>query len=175
MSRLLRLDLYAFALGALALLSLVFLSTRNGAALVMCAIVFAGLLAGRAANFPDRALVPLAFGLVALLWIVWIDPPADSHRTSALAHFCGGALAGWALAEYLRPRSSWPLWAIAALAAVFGVTVLWEIAEIGADRLLDTALVPSARDSALDIFFGSLGGGAAVLLASLLAPLRPGR
>ena len=169
-ARRLRIDLFAFALGALALLSLAFFGDRNGAALIMCALIFCGLLAARAAGFSNRALVPVALGLVVILWMVWIDPPASSHKTSALAHFSGGALVGWAVAEYLRTRVAWPLWALAALAAVFGLTVLWEIGELVGDRVLDTALVPSWRDSAEDIFFGTLGGAGAVLLAWLLAP-----
>src|SRR5215210_2539327 len=124
--RRLRIDLFAFALGALALLSLAFFGDRNGAALIMCALVFAGLLAARMAGFSNRALVPVALGLVAILWMVWIDPPASGHKTSALAHFGGGALLGWALSEYLRSRVRWPLWAAVALAAVFSLTVLWE-------------------------------------------------
>jgi hypothetical protein len=168
----LRIDLFAFALGALALLSAAFFGARNGAALIMCGLVFCGLLAARVAGFSNRALVPLALGLVVILWMVWIDPPASSRKTSALAHGAGGALVGWALAEYLRTRIAWPLWAGAAIAAVFGLTILWELGEYVGDRVLTTALDPYLRDSALDIFFGTLGGCGAVFLAWLLAPAR---
>jgi hypothetical protein len=170
--RRLRIDLFAFALGALALLSFAFFSERNGAALIMCALIFAGLLVGRMAGFSSRALVPVALGLVAILWMVWIDPPASGHKTSALAHFCGGALLGWALSEYLRTRIAWPLWALIAAGAVFGLTVFWEIGEYIGDRVLDTALIPSKRDSAEDIFFGTVGGCGAVFVAWLLLPDR---
>jgi hypothetical protein len=173
--RRLRIDLFAFALGALALLSLAFFGDRNGAALIMCALVFAGLLAARAAGFSNRALVPVALGLVVILWMVWIDPPGGSHKTSALAHGAGGALIAWAVAEYLRTRVAWPAWALAALGAVFGLTVLWEIGELVGDRLLDTTLVPGWRDSAEDIFFGTFGGCATVFLAWLLLPQRSRR
>jgi hypothetical protein len=159
---------YVAALGALGLLALAFYAARNGAALVMCGLIFAGLVPARFANFSPRTLFPVALGLVAILWIVWIDPPAGSLRTGALAHLAGGALAGWALSQYLRPRLAWPLWVAAALAAVFGVTVLWELGELVADRVIDTALNPNRRGAALDVFFGSVGGGAAVLLASML-------
>jgi hypothetical protein len=165
-------DLFAFALGALALLALGFFSTRNGAALIMCGLVFTGLVAARAANFSSRALVPVALGLVVILWMVWVDPPASSHKTSALAHAAGGALVGWAVSEFLRTRLAWPLWAAAALAAVFGVTVLWELGELAGDRVLDTALIPSARDSAEDILFGMMGGTGAIFIAWLLVPGR---
>ena len=167
-----RIDLFAFALGALALLTLGFFGARNGAAVVMCGLAFAGLLAARMVGFSNQALVPLAAGLVVLLWWVWIDPPTDTRTTSTLAHGVGGALAGWALAEYLRGRLSSPLWVLAALAGVFGLTVLWELGEFLGDRALDTALIPNRRDSALDIFFGTLGGVGAVGFATLLAPLR---
>ena len=168
----LRIDLFAFALGALALLTLAFVGARNGAALIMCGLCFAGLLGARIIGFSNRALVPVALGLVAILWMVWIDPPASSRRTSALAHGAGGALVGWALAEYLRARVAWPLWGFAAISAVFGLTILWELGELFGDRVLDTALIPSARDSAEDIFFGTLGGCGAVFVAWLLLPER---
>ena len=168
--RRLRLDdlAYAFALGMLGLIALAFYAARNGAALIMCGLIFAGLVVARLARFSPRTLVPVALGLVAILWIVWIDPPAGPQRTSAMAHFAGGALVGWALAQYLRPRLPWWLWAPAALVAVFGVTVFWEVGELVADRALETALIPNVWDSALDIFFGSLGGAGVIFLVSLL-------
>ena len=171
-SRRLRIDLFAFALGALALLSLAFLAARNGPALIMCALVFTGLVAARMVGFSNRALVPLAVGLVVILWIVWVDPPASARKTSAIAHGAGGALIGWAVSEYLRDRAAWPLWGAAALATVFGLTVLWEIGESLGDRALDTALNPRPRASVEDIFFGSLGGAGAVFIAWLLVPSR---
>jgi hypothetical protein len=173
--RRLRLDPFAFALGALSLLTLGFFTARNGAAVVMCGLCFAGLLAARVVGFSNRALVPLALGLVVLLWVLWVNPPAlTSHQTSALAHASGGVLVGWAVSEYLRGRVEWPLWAIGAVAVVFGLTVLWELGELIGDRALDTALIPSKGDSALDISYGTLGGAAGVLVASLVRP-RAGR
>jgi hypothetical protein len=166
----LRIDLFAFALGALALLSLAFLGARNGAALVMCGLCFAGLVGARLLGFSNRALVPLAFGLVVILWMVWIDPPASSRKTSALAHGAGGLLIGWALAEYLRVRIPWPTWGLAALASVFGLTVLWELGEYVGDLALTTSLIPNKTDSAVDIFLGTAGGAAAVAAAWLLLP-----
>ncbi len=164
----LRIDPFAFALGPLALLTLAFLGARNGAAVVMCVLCFGGLLAARLAGFSNRALVPAALGLVIVLWMVWIDPPASSHKTSALAHAAGGALLGWALAEYLRGRLAWPLWAIAAVGGVLGLTVLWELGEYLGDRALTTALIPNKIDSAVDIFFGTAGGIAAATLVALV-------
>jgi hypothetical protein len=169
--RRLRIDLFAFALGALVLLSLFFYGTRNGAALLMCALCFAGLVVARMAGFSNLALVPLALGVVVLLWF---DPPAEPQRTSALVHGVGGALVGWALAESLRARLAWPAWAVVALASVAALTVLWELGELVGDRVLETALIPDARDSALDISFGILGGATAIGLARLL-PRRPQR
>ena len=170
--RRLRIDLFAFALGALALLSLFFYATRNGAALLMCALCLGGLLAARVAGFSNLALVPLALGVVVLLWIVWFDPPAGPHRTSALVHGAGGALVGWAIAESLRGRLSWPAWGVVTLASVAGLAVLWELGELLGDRILETALVPSGRDSALDISFGIFGGASAIALARLLPQRR---
>jgi hypothetical protein len=168
--RLIDLSAYAFALGALALLALAFLAARNGAALIMCGLIFTGLVVARLADFSTRTLVPVALGLVAILWMVWIDPPASSHKTSAIAHTAGGALVGWAVSEYLRVRIAWPVWAAAALAAAFGVTLLWEIGELAGDRVLDTALVPNPLDSVADVFFGTAGATAAIFTAWLLAP-----
>ncbi len=165
-------DSFAFllALGALGLLTLSFFSSRNGAAIVMCGIIIAGLIAARVVGFSSRALVPAALGFGVLLYLVWINPPFDSatHRTSALVHGLGGVMVGWAVAEYLRGRVEWPLWAIGAAAVVFGLTVIWELGEYLGDRALDTALIPSKRDSAVDIAFGTLGGCCGVLLASLV-------
>jgi hypothetical protein len=172
----LRLDLFAFALGALALLSLAFYDARNGAALVMCALCFAGLIVARLAGFTNRALVPVAVGLIAILAFIWIlEVPISSRNVSALAHAGGGALVGWALSEYLRGRIAWPYWGVIALAAVFSVTILWELGEYLGDRAIGTALQPNKTDSSLDIFYGSLGGAATVALAWLLAPRRPSR
>jgi hypothetical protein len=169
-----RIDLFPFAVGALAVPGFAFLSARNGAALVMCGLCLAGLLAGRAAGFSNRALVPLGLGLAVILWFVWIDPLASGPKTSALAHFGGGALVGWALSEFLRTRVAWPYWAALALTAVFGITVLWELGEYLGDRTLGTALAPNRFESAFDIFFGALGGSLTVALAWLFAP-RPVR
>lgn len=169
----LRFDPFAFALGALALLTLAFIATRNGAALVMSGLCFAGLLAARVIGFSNRALVPVALGVVALLWMLWIQrPPLDSDQTSALAHGVGGVLAGWALAEFVRGRFSAADWMIIALAGVFALTVLWELGEYVGDRVLGTALIPSWRDSAVDIVLGTFGGAVGVGFAWLLLPQR---
>lgn len=166
----LRIDLFAFALGALCLLAVGFYAARNGPAVIMCALCLGGLVAARLAGFSNRALVPLAFGLVALLWFVWSASPDDARRTSTLAHFAGGGLAGWAIAEFLRRYTEGASLAIIAVAAVFAIAVTWELGEIFADRAFDTALIPSKRDSALDIFFGTAGGIVGVGVAMLLAP-----
>jgi hypothetical protein len=171
--RLIDLSAYAVALGALGLLGLAFFSARNGAALIMCGLIFTGLVVARLADFSTRTLVPVALGLAAILWMVWIDPPASSHKTSALAHTAGGALVGWAVSEYLRVRVAWPIWGAAALAAAFAITVLWELGELAGDRVLDTALIPNAFDSTADIFFGTAGAAAAIFIAWVLAPARP--
>lgn len=173
--RRLRIDPFAIALAALSLLTFGFLAARNGAALVMCGLCFAGLLAARAAGFTNRALVPLTAGVVIVLWVLWVNPPAIGlPATSAFAHLSGGLLGGWAVSEYLRARVAWPLWALGAVGAVFGLTILWELGELLGDLTLDTALIPSRRDSALDITFGTLGGAAGVLAASTL-PSGPAR
>jgi hypothetical protein len=170
--RRLRLDLFAFALGALTLLTFGFFAARNGAAVIMCALSFAGLITARLAGFSNRALVPLTAGLVILLWVLWVHPPPlTSHQTSALAHGTGGILVGWAVAEFLRGRVAWPLWAIGAVGVVFGLTILWELGELLGDRVLDTALIPSRRDSAIDIAFGTVGGTIGTMVAALAAPL----
>jgi hypothetical protein len=165
------LDALAFA-GALAVLSaaaLWFVADRNGAAVVMCGILLAGLVAGRAAGVSGRVLLPVSLGLALILWMVWFDPVGGPRRTSAVAHGAGGVLAGWALGVTLRRRLGWPEWAVAAILAVGALTILWELGELVGDRALDTALVPNKRDSALDIFFGALGGIAGVALVRALA------
>ncbi len=172
-----RLDLVAFAL-ALALLispAILFVAERNGGASIMCAMCLAGLVAGRMAGVPGKVLLPVALGLVVVLFMVWIKPPAGSWTTSALAHAIGGTLAGWALVEALRHRGHDGLTvALLALAAVVALTCVWELGEYAGDRLLDTALVPSKRDSAEDILFGTAGGLVGITLAGLAALGRRG-
>ena len=158
------------ALGALCLLGLGFYAARNAPAVIMCAFCFGGVVVARIGGFSNRAVVPLALGLVALLVFVWSSPPEDALRTSALAHLAGGCLAGWAIAEFLGARTGGATLVVTAIAAVVAITIAWELGEILADRTFDTALTPSKRDSAFDIFFGTLGGtlgvGASMLLAS---------
>jgi hypothetical protein len=167
-----RLDLLAFALAlaVVAWLAIAFVSERNGAATIMCAMCLAGLVAGRIAGVPGRVLLPVAIGLALVLWLVWIDSPVGPHKTSALAHAVGGTLAGWGLVEALRHRIRDPLSvALLALSAVIALTLVWELGEYGGDRLLDTALQPSTRDSMEDIVVGTAGGLVGITLASAIA------
>jgi hypothetical protein len=167
-----RIDSFAFAVGGLALLTLAFVVDRNGAAVIMCGLCFAGLLIARGVGFSSRALVPLALGLVVILWMIWSAPPLSSWQTGILAHLGGGALTAWALAEFLRARLGWPLWPLVALAGACTLTVVWELGEYLGDRAFETALIPSRHDSAIDIFFGSLGGALGIGVAWLLLPRR---
>ena len=142
--RRLRIDLFAFALGALALLTFGFFAARNGAAVIMCALCFAGLIAARVVGFSNRALVPLPPASSCCSGSCgWIRRRSSTRTTtSAIAHGIGGLLVGWAVSEYLRGRVEWPLWAIGAVAVVFGLTVLWELGEWLGDRALDTGADP---------------------------------
>jgi hypothetical protein len=172
-----RLDLLAFAL-ALALVAwpaIGFVSERNGAAAIMCAMCLAGLVAGRIVGVPGRLLLPVALGLAVVLWLVWIDSPVGPRKTSALAHVIGGTLAGWALVETLRHRIRNPLsLALLALSAVIVLTVVWEVGEYAGDRLFDTALIPRKRDSVEDVLFGTAGGLAGITFAFVVAFRRRG-
>jgi hypothetical protein len=173
-----RLDLLAFAL-ALALVAwpaIAFVSERNGAAAIMGAMCLAGLVAGRIVGVPGRVLLPVAFGLMVVLWMIWIvDSPVGPRKTSALAHAVGGTLAGWALVEALRHRIRDRLSvALLALTGVIILTLVWELGEYAGDRLLDTALIPSKRDSAEDILFGTAGGVVGITFATLFAAWRRG-
>jgi hypothetical protein len=107
--------------------------------------------------------------------MVWVDPPAGARKTSALAHAIGGIVVGWACVETLR-RSVPNLLAVAilALSAVIVLTVLWEVGEYVGDRLLDTALLPRKRESAEDIFFGTLGGSLGIAFAIVVSLWRRG-
>jgi hypothetical protein len=167
-----RLDLLAFAL-ALALVAwptIAFVSERNGAATIMCAMCLVGLVAGRIVGVPGRVLLPVALALVVVLWIVWVDPVASPRKTSALAHAIGGTVVGWALVEALRHRiRSWLVVAALALSIVIILTLVWELGEYVGDRLLDTTLIPSKRSSAEDIFFGTAGGLVGIMFAGVVA------
>jgi hypothetical protein len=138
----------------------------------MCGICLAGLLAGRFAGVPGPVMLAVALGVLAILWMVWVDPPSSSRRTSALAHAAGGALAGWALATTLLVRGR-PHWLAGALAGVITLAVVWELGEFVGDTIFDTALVPKASDSAEDLLFGCLGGVAGIAAARVLLALRP--
>jgi hypothetical protein len=172
-----RLDLLAFAL-ALALVAwptIAFFSDRNGAAAIMCAMCLAGLVGGRIVGVPGRVLLPVALGLVVILWMVWIDSPVGPRKTSALAHAIGGALAGWALVEAARHRiRGWLPVALLALSVVIVLTLVWEVGEYVGDRLFDTALQPRTRDSAEDILFGIFGGLVGITFGGAVALWRRG-
>ena len=172
-----RLDVlaFAFALALVAWPAIVFVSERNGAATIMCAMCLAGLVAGRMVGVPGRVLLAVAFGLVVVLWMVWIDPPASSRKTSALAHATGGTLVGWALVEALRRRSrAWLPVALVALSVVIVLTLVWELGEYVGDRLFDTALIPNKGESAEDILFGTVGGLVGITVGGVGALWRRG-
>jgi hypothetical protein len=172
-----RLDFLAFAL-ALAVVAwpaIGFVSERNGAAAIMCAMCLAGLVGGRIVGVPSRVLLPVAGGLTAVLFLIWIDSPVGPHKTSALAHVIGGTLAGWALVEALRHRIRDPVSAaLLALLAVIALTLVWELGEYAGDQLLGTSLRPSTRDSAEDIFIGTAGGLFGISFGGMLALWRRG-
>jgi hypothetical protein len=120
-------------------------------------------------------LLAVAFGLVVVLWMVWIDPPASSRKTSALAHATGGTLVGWALVEALRRRSrAWLPVALVALSVVIVLTLVWELGEYVGDLLFDTALIPNKGESAEDILFGTVGGLVGITVGGVGALWRRG-
>ena len=161
---------FVLSLAALAALTYAFVQDRNGAAVIMCATCIGGLVAARAMGFSNRALVPLALGLALVLTVVWGEVlPVTPDENSAIAHAAGGLLAGWAISEYLRDRFVWVLWPLAALVAVFLLSVLWEVSEYIGDRAFETALIPNREDSITDVAFGTLGGAMGMLF-SLLIP-----
>jgi hypothetical protein len=167
-----QLDLLAFAV-ALALLAWAaasFVSAHNAAASVMCAMCLAGLVGGRAVGVPGRVLAIVALGLVFALWIIWIDRPGDPATRSALAHATGGIVAGWAIVEAARRRTSdWLAIAAVAVLGVVGIGALWELGELIGDRVFDTSLIPKLADSAADITFGTLGGAVGLALGAAVS------
>jgi hypothetical protein len=167
-----RLDLLAFAV-ALALVAcptVGFVATQNGGAAIMCAMCLAGLVAGRIVGVPGRVLLPVAFGILVVLSLIWIDSPIGPRKTSAVAHAIVGTLVGWGLVETLRHRIRGRLSvALLALSVVIVLTVVWELGEYAGDRLLGTALNPSKRNSAEDILFGTAGGLVGIAFASVVA------
>lgn len=162
---------FVFSLAVLAAVTCAFVSARNGAAVIMCATCFGGLLAARLVGFSNRSLVPLALGLVVVLTFVWGHVlPVDSHTNSAIAHASGGLLAGWAISEYLRDRYIWALWPVAVVVSVFTLGVLWEVSEYLGDRAFTTGLIPSLHDSIADVGFGTLGGVVGMLVSVVVPP-----
>jgi hypothetical protein len=167
---------FVVALASVAAAGAGFFAQRNGAALVMCALCFAGIFVGRMIGISGRTLLPVGLGLSLILYLVWLNPPLDSRQTSAVAHLGGGALAGWAIGATLRSRVAWPGWAAIAFSAVVVLTGIWEVGEYLGDRALDTALIPDRRDSAYDVLFGCAGGFAGVAFARLAEIVRrPGQ
>jgi hypothetical protein len=57
---------------------------------------------------------------------------------------------------------------------VIVLTFVWELGEFAGDRLFDTALIPSKRDSAEDILFGTAGGLVGITFAGAVAFWRRG-
>jgi hypothetical protein len=166
-----RFEPFALALGLLVALTVAFYMHREGGAVIMCTMVGAGLVAGRLIGFSNRALVPVALGLVVVLVVIWGELlPVSSHANSAIAHLSGGLLVGWAVSEYLRDRYVWSLWPLGVLLAVLSVGVVWELLEFAGDRVFATDLNPSLHDSVLDITFGTLGGILGMLVSVVLPP-----
>jgi hypothetical protein len=166
---------FTFPMHLVAWPPIAFISERDGSATIMCAMCLAGLVAGRIVGVPGRVLVPVALGLMVVLWMVWIDPPASSWTTTALAHAIGGALVGWALVEAQRHRiRDWRVVALVALSLVIVLTLVWELGEYAGDQLFDTSLIPNRADSAEDILFGTVGGLAGITFAGLRALWRSG-
>jgi hypothetical protein len=107
--------------------------------------------------------------------MIWIDSPVGPRKTSALAHAIGGALAGWALVEALGHLiRDLLLVALMAISAVIVLTLVRELGEYAGDRLFDTALQPSKRDSAEDILFGTAGGMVGIVFGGCVAFWRRG-
>jgi hypothetical protein len=167
-----RLDAVAFSL-ALALVAcptIVFVSERNGGAAIMCAMCLAGLVAGRIVGVPGRVLLPVALGILVVLWLIWIDSPVGPRKTSATAHAIVGTLVGWGVVETLRHRIRDRLSvALLALSVVMVLTLVWELGEYAGDRLLGTGLWPSMRNSIEDILFGTAGGLVGITFASFVS------
>jgi hypothetical protein len=160
-------------LAAYPLSAVAFLAAGTEAAAIMLMMGFVGLLAIAAAGLPARVVVPLGLGLLAVLWIVWIEPPGGPRTTSAFAHGTAGALLGWALAESARRREPWPRWGLTALLGVLAIGIGWELCERAADSVFDTFLQLSAGDSALDLSANLVGAAlAVVVLRSHLTPQR---
>jgi hypothetical protein len=170
-----RIEPFALAIGLLAALTVAFYMHRNGGAVIMCTAITAGLIVGRVIGFSNRALVPAALGLIAVLVLVWGEIlPVSSHVNSAIAHGTGGMLVGWAMSEYVRDRYIWALWPLAVLVAVFSVGVVWELIELFGDKAFNTDLTPNIHDSINDVAFGMLGGLVGMLI-SVIAPPSPRR
>jgi hypothetical protein len=163
----------AIALALIALPAVTFVYERDGGATIMSAMCLAGVVAAAIVGVPGRVLLPVGFGFMVVLLVVWIDPSATSWKTSAFAHAVGGSLVGWALVEALRRRvRDWRSTALAALTIVIVLTLAWELGEYVGDRLLDTTLEPSWRDSAIDILFGTAGGVVGIASATFAVSIR---
>ena len=126
----------------------------------MSAMCLCGLLAAGIVGVPGRVLLPVAFGFMVVLLMMWIDPSATSWKTSAssctqLAAVSSGgpSLRRCAVGSATGPQWRWRRspWRPAA-------DLLRELGEYVGDRLFDMALEPGWRDSAIHILPGTAGG-----------------
>ena len=167
---------FALSLALLGLATVGFVSARNGAGTILCAMCLVGLIAGGIVGVPGRVLLLVAFGFMVAIWLTQVDHSANSRETSALAHAIGGSLIGWALVEALRHRiRNWLSLGLVVLSTVVVLTVVWELGEWIGDRLFDTALIPRLSDSAEDILFGVVGGMVGMAFAIVVAFLQRSR
>ena len=127
--------------------------------MVVLAAGIAVVLFALALAVPARDLAPLAWGMVAVLWFVWLSRDWSQYATSAVAHTCGGLLVGWVLAGLDR-RVGWmpPTPGLrAVLVAALAIGVAWEVAEWSADQLLGTHMSGGGLDTALDVTWDVIG------------------
>ncbi len=143
------------------MISAVAFAVIAGTGMVALSAGVAAILPLVARAISARRLAPLAWGMVAVLWFVWLSRDWSQYTASAVAHTCGGMLVGWVLAGpedgagWIRrlPSRVGPV-----VAAVAAVGVAWEIAEWSADQLLGTHLSGGPLDTGLDLAWDLFGG-----------------
>jgi hypothetical protein len=127
--------------------------------MVVLAAGIAAVLLVVALAVPAQRLAPLAWGMVAVLWFVWLSRDWSQYVTSAVAHTSGGLLVGWVLTGldhrvgWMPPRPDLKAVLLGALA----IGVAWELAEWSADQLLGTHMSGGALDTGLDVTWDVIG------------------
>jgi hypothetical protein len=145
------------------------LARRDRPGVAMFGVCFAAIAAAALLGWPRRSLTVVGVGVAAIVWLVLLGVIGEAGLGSAIAHFLGGALVGWALADAIRrtpgARADARRVFAAAVLATLVVGIVWELWEWGTDAVIGTSLSGDIADTALDLISDCAGAAAGAALA----------